>query len=89
MEVVKVDMLVDLPWLLPLHGVKSLYVSYYVTYAWVIVSCTHTTFFLLYSDGEKGLVNALYNFCSTNPRIYVWLLMVLKGRKGSLIGAYL
>ena len=50
----------------------------------MVVSRSQTTFFLLYSDGKKGLVNALYNFCSTNPHFwgfYAWLLIGVKGQK--------
>ena len=39
----------------------------------LIVSCFQTAFFLLYSDGKKGLVNNLYHFCST----YLQFLLVI------------
>ena len=50
-----------------------------------LVSRSRTTFLLLHSDGKKkGLVNALYNFCSQTLHFwgfYVWLLNGVKGQK--------
>ena len=51
----------------------------------IIVSHSQTTFSsFIFGREEKGLVSALYNFCSTNPiflGIYIWLLIGIKGQK--------
>ena len=58
-----------------------------------VISCSQIAFLLFCLDGkEKGLVNALYNFCSQNLYflgIFIFMhdfWLVLKDRKGSLIG---